>query len=716
LVRRWWVATATVLPLLAAAPAPAATPYNYAPTDQAFHNPERGLYGYCPLTDPGIDHAALRQSGVTLCYASILLNCCRTSPIDATTLDTVGNGLAGLRAAGLKGIVRIVYDNTSSGQDATLAWVDSHLQQLQPVLDANADVIAFFQAGVIGAWGEWHSSKQSLDTPSGRADVWSLLKYWLPPDSFIQIRTPAFVYELEGANLPLDDATGFTGTGAARAGHHNDCWLASDTDYGTYESAADREAWLQTLESDDLYVPWGGETCATSPLAACTTALDEASRLHATYLNRDYHPTVISNLAPCWDEIERRLGYRFELESATLPDSIAAGQDFCYRVRLRNLGWAPPYNQRPVFLRLFAPGSPAAAEVDAEEDYTTWWGQVSGDYRDTFASDDVYQTITEGLSNEKPANRTSQVAHFWSFQVPAGTGTALHMEAHHSANGESDDFQISYSLDGTTYLPAMAVTKTTDDDSLQSVQLPGPVSGALRVRAEDMDRGQGNQALDSLFVDRLFISVEGAGGGQQAVVLADYPLTADPRFWRPEAGTIELEGSVTAPAVLEGSTVGLALWLPDADPEIRSRSEYSLRLANVGVWSAAMGHNVLVDGIPVGGADPELCNLDPQATSVHVSDIAVESLSLGGGAKTGRATVTVVDDLLQPAAGTMVQGHFTGGVNQAVSATADVGGVAVLTGSETKKGRLNVTFCVDALEQDGLVYEAGANLETCDTN
>jgi hypothetical protein len=129
-----------------------------------------------------------------------------------------------------------------------------------------------------------------------------------------------------------------------------------------------------------------------------------------------------------------------------------------------------------------------------------------------------------------------------------------------------------------------------------------------------------------------------------------------------------------------------------------------------------MGHNVLADGIPVGSADPELCNLDPQATSVHVSDIAVESLSLGGGAKTGRATVTVVDDLLQPAAGTVVQGHFTGDVNQAVSATTDGGGVAVLTGSETKKGRFNTTFCVDALERDGLVYEAGANLETCDTN
>jgi hypothetical protein len=99
-----------------------------------------------------------------------------------------------------------------------------------------------------------------------------------------------------------------------------------------------------------------------------------------------------------------------------------------------------------------------------------------------------------------------------------------------------------------------------------------------------------------------------------------------------------------------------------------------------------------------------------------VSDIVVESLGLGGGTKTGSARVTVVDDLLAPAAGTVVQGYFGGDISQAVSATTDIGGVAVLTGTETKKGRFNVTFCVETLVRDGLVYQASANLETCDTN
>ena len=427
--------------------------HRYRPTNEIFLNPERGLYGYCPLTDPEIDHAALRISGVSLCYAPIVLDCCRSTPIGRATLAAIESNLTGLRAAGLKGIVRIVYDNTAAGEDTTLAWVEKHLKQLQPLLADNVDAIAFFQAGVIGAWGEWHSSRNDHNTPAGRAAVWRLLTAYLPANRFIQLRRPTYSHELEPRDRPLDDSTAFSGTGAARAGHHNDCWLASDTDRGTYASADDRAAWLDALAHDTSYVLWGAETCAPSPRANCATALAEGRRLHATYLNRDFHPDVITTLSPCWNEIKRHLGYRFELLSAELPTAVTPEQSFSYRIRLRNTGWAPPYNQRPAFLRVLA--------------------------------------------------------------------------------------------------------------------------SSRRVTSAD----------------------------PAVTVLTETPVSADPRFWRPETGTVELTGTVAIPADVDTSVVSLALWLPDPDSRLRSRPKYAIRFANIDVWDVAMGHNILADDIAVHRTD-----------------------------------------------------------------------------------------------------------------
>jgi pimeloyl-ACP methyl ester carboxylesterase len=42
--------------------------------------------------------------------------------------------------------------------------VVSHLDQLQPILTDNYDVIAFVQAGFIGSWGEWYYTTNNLTT------------------------------------------------------------------------------------------------------------------------------------------------------------------------------------------------------------------------------------------------------------------------------------------------------------------------------------------------------------------------------------------------------------------------------------------------------------------------------------------------------------------------------------------------------------------------
>ena len=342
----------------------AQTTRSFTPTDTVFPNPERGLYGFSILTDPpGNFYQELFAEGTTLAYGAISLDCCRETTITPSLLDRIGEHFNRMRLAGVKAIPRILYDG-AGGVDTTLAWMETHLQQLAPVFEEHKDVIAIFQAGMIGSWGEWHNSSNGLDNPAGRAAVWNLLNTYLPACAPIQVRTPAFAYELEGNALPLSMAEAFSCSPPARLGHHNDCWLASATDFGTYASAADREAWLTVFEYDNQFVPWGGETCAVSALSNCGTALNEAPRLHATYLNRGYHPDVIAALGPCWDTIRRKLGYRLELVKAQLPGPLYSGNPFSFQIELKNTGWAPMYRERPVYLRLFQATNPITVLAD----------------------------------------------------------------------------------------------------------------------------------------------------------------------------------------------------------------------------------------------------------------------------------------------------------------------------------------------------------------
>ena len=84
-------------------------------------NPERGLYGHGPLNST-TNFDAIRAGGCTLAYAPIDLSAYRKKNITSTYLNTINSAFGRMRSAGVKGIVRIVY-NTDGTKDTTLAWV-----------------------------------------------------------------------------------------------------------------------------------------------------------------------------------------------------------------------------------------------------------------------------------------------------------------------------------------------------------------------------------------------------------------------------------------------------------------------------------------------------------------------------------------------------------------------------------------------------------------
>jgi hypothetical protein len=112
-------------------------------------------------------------------------------------------------------------------------------------------------------------------------------------------------------------------------------------------------------------------------------------------------------------------------------------------------------------------------------------GKVTGDHLDTHESDDVYESITEVESGGKPSNRYSYLEHKWTVDVTGGSEVTFYLEAYHSSSSDGDDFMFAYSTDDSTYADMVTVTKTTDNDSYQTFNLLGNLSGTVYIRVMD---------------------------------------------------------------------------------------------------------------------------------------------------------------------------------------------------------------------------------------
>ena len=346
------IGSATVI----ATAAPAAVTTTYTADSSTFPNPERGFHNRYDIVPGGsTDFSRSVNSGNTLVHSYVRLDSYRSSDIPQSVLNQLTNSLNAARNQGVKVILRVAYNfgpYPNSAPDATEAWIGTHLSQLKPVLAANADVIAYMEAGFIGAWGEWHTSTNGLDTNmAAKIRILNNMLSNYPASVQVALRYPSDVRSVING-----------GVSSARIGNHQDCFLASDPDdWGTW--ARDP---LYTVQQDKDYIasvgvnhPVGGETCnASSPRANCSTALNEMAWMHFSELNEDYASGVINAFKSggCYNTIKQKMGYRFRLTSATYPTSVSSGGSFNLQATIVNDGWASPYNARPLFAVLDGSG------------------------------------------------------------------------------------------------------------------------------------------------------------------------------------------------------------------------------------------------------------------------------------------------------------------------------------------------------------------------
>lgn len=330
---------------------------SYVSSTENFTNPERGWYRYSKAesttTFSFLSQSSLTSSRLTEKVTLILrlydLGAFKTTAISQTFLNNIQKDFNTLRLSGVKAIVRFRYTEDDD-IDASKAQIISHIEQLKAVTIPNQDVISNIEAGFIGQYGEWYYTTNfgnngvvSAQNLADRKEI-ALKILELAPERMVAFRTPSFQQLISGTT-PVTAAEAYKGSAKSRIALHNDAFLSSSSDVGTFKNTSVEYPYL---EGQSKFTFCGGESNQlNATYQNCTNALTMLNKFHYNYLNIGYYGATLDlwKSTGCYEEVQRRLGYRFELLNSTISNNSLT-------LNLQNVGFANIFNQRKAYLVL----------------------------------------------------------------------------------------------------------------------------------------------------------------------------------------------------------------------------------------------------------------------------------------------------------------------------------------------------------------------------
>lgn len=308
-----------------------------------------------------------------------------------------------LQKQGKKAVLRFAYERDFMGRAAvgpTGEQILEHLDQLKPFLEKNKDLILVVQAGMVGAWGEWHSSVQGLEnSDETKTAILEKLLSVVPEERQVQVRLPMF------KNLLKDKPELYK-----RLSFHDD-FIVIRPDRWDAEMHEGTDNFDQIVKESPYLVvdgelPWGFWSVGADPDSPSAgwiiDGLQTARRLflqHFTSLSvihnyKEQHPnnkfdennppeysmvvwkkTMITEDSlhqhhmpvsdsyfqkkdgtkverNMFDYIRDHLGYRIELQSLRMPKALEAGKDNLLNLSLINRGFATVFGEHLVYFVL----------------------------------------------------------------------------------------------------------------------------------------------------------------------------------------------------------------------------------------------------------------------------------------------------------------------------------------------------------------------------
>ncbi|MFE4424984.1 DUF4874 domain-containing protein [Streptomyces sp. NPDC056817] len=314
-----------------------------------------------------------------------------TTTIPDSALANIERVLAGLRQARTTAVLRFAYDDAvRPNRRYTVQNIQTHLRQLAPLIGRYSDVVTVWQAGFLGAWGEWHGSYYDHeDYPDAVTEIMRSLVAALPPMVHTQTRY------FEKRAMVHDDGA------LDRIGYHNDYitlgeglwdyYVPGNPGWPSYLDVSQRHAMDGEMpwdkgQSTDPYA-WSK---VIDPIAAArrlqTLRFDTLSMVHnatvtipgwrnialteqqvvaaglpvATGYFRRHDGGEVSRTA--FEYIRDHLGYRIEARQARWRQTSRAVE---VELDLANTGFAAPKRPRPVQFVLLDPTGGSSAPPTA---------------------------------------------------------------------------------------------------------------------------------------------------------------------------------------------------------------------------------------------------------------------------------------------------------------------------------------------------------------
>lgn len=312
----------------------------YTPPDNAdyIRNPDCGFYQPLSfsLKSDGIKYSLkgyLERNN--LLHLRMNLSAFKESALTTEALNDLEKLLSELRENSVNAIIRFAYDGFNGYKDveAPMNLILRHIEQIGSVIKNHSDVLTAVEVGMIGPWGEMHSSAIAT-----KDNFNALIAAWLKnTDSTTPIlaRRPRMIADYLGINVKeLGDRIAQKDTDEYRLGVFNDGYLGSANDLGTY---VNRDIEVKWLSNQAAHTPFGGEvTIPGSEYNKINFAAYEMFLTHTSYLNEFWNDKVIAEWKntiydenagtdvkyygkTAYEYIRDHMGYRFTISDIALP-------------------------------------------------------------------------------------------------------------------------------------------------------------------------------------------------------------------------------------------------------------------------------------------------------------------------------------------------------------------------------------------------------------
>lgn len=342
-------------------------------TDRVLDNPDRGFY--IQIDSGRADKIPDAAKEVRVILLAFDMEGYLAGDLPEEKLEELREALRAAQREHVSVVFRAAYGfHGEVAEPDQIGQMGRHIEQIAEVLNQSADQILVVQAGMLGSYGEWHSSRYLEGTEEQqRESRLYILKQWeacLVPQIKVDVRRPRFIREAAEEGIL-----------SGRLGLHNDALLSTDSDMGTYDaSGMEREDELVWMQEHLIRQINGGEMPVLGELSMPENADREFAMMHTGYLNLRYNQEVIAH----WDTatigdsnakryLGNRLGYRLSLSELHMRKLHLGGELYTtgikIRLRLRSTGYAPLPKHYKVFLAVGSGDEYVYQEIQIPELY-----------------------------------------------------------------------------------------------------------------------------------------------------------------------------------------------------------------------------------------------------------------------------------------------------------------------------------------------------------